>query len=284
VIGLFFRLFPISLKDMLKKDMPKSSISPLLGRVPCWLRRAFALGDTWLFPKRCGHCGEAFEKGLSNILCRKCFDAIPRYEDPICRHCGIGLPPDAFEGALKPHCSDCGAETYALDACRSYGPYEGSLRLAHHAFKFEGMEHLGGVLGRRAASLASRFEGIEALVPVPVRPERERERGYHPARVLALEISKITGYPVGEYLRKVIPTKPQVDLDKKERLRNLWGAFEYVGPKKPNERVLLVDDVYTTGGTLEECAETLKMAGVVWVGAVVLGRTPHHSSQEPGGS
>jgi ComF family protein len=262
--------------------MIKSLYSPKLQKFLNLLSRLWFAGDSLAFPKICGHCGEAFEEGLSNILCQKCFEAIPHYEDPVCRHCGIGLPPDAFEGALKPHCSDCGGEDYFLDACRAYGPYEGSLRLSHHAFKFEGMEHLGGVLGRRTASLASRFEGIEALVPVPVRPERERERGYHPARVLALEISKITGYPMGEYLQKVIPTKPQVDLDKKERLRNLWGAFEYVGPKKPNERVLLVDDVYTTGGTLEECAETLKMAGVVWVGAVVLGRTPHHAQPESG--
>ena len=269
---------------VLKKDMLKRILIPEPQKALRFFRRMLDRVDSLSFPKVCGRCGDVFDDGLSNILCRKCFDAIPAYDDPICRHCGIGLPPRAFEGSGEPHCSDCGGEDYFLDACRAFGPYEGSLRLAHHAFKFEGMEHLGGVLGSRAASLASRFEGIEALVPVPVRPERERERGYHPAWVLALEISKITGYPVGEYLRKVLPTKPQVDLDKKERLRNLWGAFEYVGPRKPNKRVLLVDDVYTTGGTLEECAETLKSSGVAWVGAVVLGRTPHHSSREPGGS
>jgi ComF family protein len=267
---------------MLKKDMNSSSLFQPPQKLVHWVHRVFTFGDSLLFPKICGRCGNPFVDGLSNILCRSCFDATPPYADPICRHCGIGLPPRAFEGSSKPHCSDCVGEDYYLDACRAYGPYEGSLRLAHHAFKFEGMEHLGAVLGSRMAPLVSRFEGIEAVVPVPVRPERERERGYHPARVLAMELSRATGCPVEDYLRKVRPTKPQVDLDKAERLKNLWGAFIYVGPKKPIGRVLLVDDVYTTGGTLEECAETLKASGVVWVGAVVLGRTPHHSSREPG--
>jgi ComF family protein len=239
-------------------------------------RRFWDLCDSQLFPRVCRRCGDTFEEGLSNILCRPCFDAVPSYGDPICWHCGMGLPPRAFEGSERPHCSDCGGESYALDDCRAFGPYEGSLRLAHHAFKFEGMEHLAQDLGSRMESLAGRFGGIEALVPVPMRPERERERGYHPSRALAQELCRRTGIPTGDYLKKSRATAPQVELDKEERLKNLRGAFEYAGPGKPPTRILLVDDVYTTGGTLEECAKVLKASGVAYVGAVVLGRTPHH--------
>jgi len=122
--------------------------------------------------------------------------------------------------------------------------------------------------------LASGFGPVDALVPVPVRPERERERGYHPTRLLAQEVSRRTGIPIREVIRKAKPTPAQVSLTETERLMNLEGAFEAVGELNPSSRLVLVDDVFTTGGTLEECALTLKRVGVPWVGAVVLGRTP----------
>jgi ComF family protein len=179
-----------------------------------------------------------------------------------------------FEGSAETLCLDCGSGPYALDATRAVGPYEGALRLAHHAFKFEGMEHLAWILGDRMAPLLPSLGPAEALVPVPVRPERERERGYHPARLLAEAVGRRASLPVLDALRKVRSTPAQVSLDEKERLRNLRGAFEVEGKAAVHRRLILVDDVYTTGGTLEECAGTLKRSGVGWVGALVLGRTP----------
>ncbi len=234
--------------------------------VSAWIRT--------LFPPICRSCGDSFREGLSNILCASCFEAIRPYNLPTCSHCGEGLPERAFEEASITRCRDCGEGEYTIDQTLAFGPYEGPLRLAHHAFKFEGMEHLADVLGAKMAELASGFGPVDALVPVPVRPERERERGYHPTRLLAQEVSRRTGVPIRELICKAKPTPAQVSLTETERLKNLQGAFEVTEKLNPSSRLVLVDDVFTTGGTLEECAATLKSCGIPWVGALVLGRTP----------
>jgi len=234
------------------------------------------------FPRLCRHCGDPFDEGLSNILCADCYDSARRYGEKACSHCGLGLPPGAFEGTEEPRCLECGDGEYHLNRTVATGPYEGPVRIAHHAFKFEGMEHLHALLGARMAALLPRLGAGDALVPIPLSPERERERGYHPSRLLAAEVSRLSGIPLLECLDKARPTPAQVSLDRLERLRNLRGVF---APRRGTilpESPILVDDVYTTGGTLEECARTLKRAGVTWVGALVLGRTERLSAQQEG--
>ena len=232
----------------------------------------------FLFPKICERCGGSFQAGLSNILCRACFDSISHYEEPVCGHCGVSLPSGAFEGAEQFRCGDCGAGSYFLDHVRSYGAYEGPLRIAHHAFKFEGMESLRAELARKMAGAEpeSFWRDIKTLVPVPQSSERERERGYNPAALLAGEISTLTACPVYPILRKSRSTPPQMSLKREERLKNPRGAYEVTGGGPLPGKILLVDDVFTTGSTLEECARILKKSGVLWVGALVWGRTPRY--------
>ncbi|HET9870180.1 MAG TPA: ComF family protein, partial [bacterium] len=186
------------------------------------------------------------------------------------------VPAGAFEGSARPRCADCGEGDYALEETLAFGAYQGPLRLAHHAFKFEGMERLGARLADRMAGEvpAGFWEGAAALVPVPMSAERERERGYHPARLLARRLSARAGLPLGDWLRKVRPTPPQMSLDRAKRLTGPKGAFRYAGPSPGPEAVVLVDDVLTTGATLEECARVLRRAGWARIRAVVFGRTP----------
>lgn len=230
------------------------------------------------FPRFCGYCGSSFREGLSNVLCLSCFSSIIPYEDPTCGHCGMALPEASFGDSSDPRCRDCGEEGYYLDQVRAWAPYEGPLRVAHHAFKFEGMEGLARVLVDSLwKGMPEPFwGGIEALVPVPLSPERRRERGYNPSDLLAKAISRKSSIPVMDLLRKSRPTPPQMSLTREERLRNQEGAYRLKEREDLPKRVLLLDDVYTTGATLEECAKVLKDAGVEWVGAVVLGRTEHH--------
>ncbi|HXL73687.1 MAG TPA: double zinc ribbon domain-containing protein, partial [bacterium] len=174
------------------------------------------------FPKVCNHCGGSFRDGLSNVLCLACFNGIEAYQSPSCGHCGVSLPPRAFEGVAQPRCEDCGDWPYYLDQVRSLGPYEGSLRLAHHAFKFDGMEHLKSPMVQKMLShLPDNFgKDAEAIIPVPMSPEKEREKGYNPAFLMASEISTGLGIPIDPFLKKIRSTVSQRLLDRDKRLKN----------------------------------------------------------------
>jgi len=246
------------------------------------MRRVAGLSNLILdifFPKICGHCGDSFRQGLSNILCQPCFNGIEPYQTPSCDHCGASLPPRTFEDAVQRRCLDCGDEPYHLDQVWSLGSYEGPLRLAHHAFKFGGMEHLKTPLIQKMLKYLPEdfWQGVNAFVPVPMSPEKERERGYNPAVLLATELSKTIWIPVQSIIHKTHPTVAQRLLTREKRLQNQKGAYE-VALKSALSKVILVDDVFTTGATLEECAKVLKKSGVEWVGAVVWGRTPRYGS------
>ena len=229
-----------------------------------------------LFPKICRFCGDPFREGLSNILCEKCWGSIRPYRGILCPRCGVsvGQDDDDLTGFF---CLDCEGENGAIDKTWSYGPYEGALRIVHHGFKFEGLQSLATPMAVQVAGVVPKPD-VEWLVPVPVFAVKERERGYNPALDLAIALSDLWAIPVQNGLRKIKNTPAQMSLSQKERLKNPRGAFATnLGGKIPS-KVLLVDDVFTTGATLEECAGILKKAGVDWVGAVVWGRTPKNFS------
>jgi ComF family protein len=151
------------------------------------------------------------------------------------------------------------------------------LRIVHHGFKFEGLQ---GLAVRMAARIAAQVPKPIAgcLVPVPVFSIKERERGYNPAYDLAMALSGHWGLPVQKLLGKTRNTPAQMSLSQKERAKNPRGAFAtQLGGKVP-ANVVLVDDVLTTGATLDECARVLKKAGAYRVDAVVWGRTPKNFS------
>ncbi len=232
----------------------------------------------FLFPKVCDYCGFPFDGGLSNILCSFCFHSIRPYKDPVCSRCGAPLNPESYTGASLFRCVECGEGQYFLDGMRAYGDYAGVLRIAHHSFKFEGMEHLGALMAQQMTKMIpDSFTTPESVFcPVPLSPERERERGYNPAEILSRHLSLAKGSPARKLIRKIKSIRPQMSLTKAERLKNPEGAYETIPTIPMPPRVILTDDVFTTGATLEECAKVLKKSGVQWVGAVVWGRTPRY--------
>ena len=116
--------------------------------------------------------------------------------------------------------------------------------------------------------------GIDIIMPVPLHGRRLRKRGFNQALLLALEVSTAHAIPLSyDNLFRVRPTRPQVELSEEERVRNVAGAFALKRPDAVNERsVLIIDDVYTTGATVSECAAVLKHAGAARVVALTLAR------------
>ena len=204
-----------------------------------------------LLPPRCGGC-----RSVGSWLCERCHASIRRLEEPLCRRCGVEV-----DSARR----DCGcrARLPSLTRLRSAVVYEGPAEAAIHRFKYEGWRRLARPL---AQLLAERLvvEGVSApwVVAVPLHPSRRRQRGFNQADLLAAELRRIlvVGAPGGELVR-TRPTPPQVGKDRRTRHDNVKDAFLWRGLALAGEAVLVVDDVATTGATLDACAKALRQAG-----------------------
>lgn len=205
----------------------------------------------FILPPRCGGC-----RKVGTWLCSDCRSRIRRLEEPLCRRCGVEV--DSAR-------SDCGCRKrlHSLTRLRSAVSYEGPVELAIHRLKYEGWRRLSGPL---AGLLAERMavEGIAArsAVAVPLHPSRQRQRGFNQAELLTRQVKLHfrLDTPPG-VLHRVRPTPPQVGHDRRWRLENVKDAFEWRGPALSGEAILVIDDVATTGATLDACANALRKAG-----------------------
>jgi ComF family protein len=174
-------------------------------------------------------------------------------------------------------CAQCQSDYSSLDGLRAYAFHADPLRLAIHQFKYEDLRCLAAPLGQLMAQawpvLAPNAQHLDVIVPVPLHPTRQRERGFNQAALLACELGIHLGRSVvdGALLRNRA-TSPQVGLDPDERRANVGGAFECANDDLAGKGVLLVDDVYTTGSTLEAACAALRDGGVVSVWAYTLAR------------
>ena len=173
-------------------------------------------------------------------------------------------------------CDECRHRTRPFDRCRCGGIYEGALREAIHRVKFDGERALGRRLGRWLfRSLSGETAEVDWVVPVPLHPRKVRERGFNQSEILSLAIAEAAGLAhAPRCLLKTTPTRSQATLGKRDRRRNLRGTFAVApGFSMTGKRVLLVDDIYTTGCTVEECARVLRRGGARAVRVVTLART-----------
>jgi len=163
-----------------------------------------------------------------------------------------------------------------FDEALSYGFYEGPLRELIHLLKYSGMRPLTGRLGRlldRTLPGGEKAEKYDAIVPVPLHWHRRWRRGFNQAELLAREVADRRGIPVVNALRRSKATVNQAGLTSAGRRRNITGAFRpNAGIDLTNKRILLIDDVFTTGATASACARVLKRAGAKSVSLLTLAR------------
>jgi len=228
-----------------------------------------------LFPALCPLCEAALGTGRRDPLCGGCWGGIARLRGPRCPICGLSVAPGADLAASAgdaPICAACAARPPAFDYARSAAVYAGVAREALHAFKFAGKRALARPLADLIAEECAVPGGVDALVPVPLAPGRERERGFNQARLLGERLATRLAVPVrSRWLLRARPTRPQSDLGAQERRDNVRDAFRAV-PDVAGRHLVVVDDVLTTGATAGECARALREAGAHRVGVLTVAR------------
>ena len=217
-----------------------------------------------VFAPRCAACDHLLDAPTRGPVCEACWASLRPLAPPLCDRCGDQIPSWRTTSLAGGLCA----------RCRAFGSYDGQLRLIIHALKYDKRRSLA----RRLALLmrergADVLADADCLVPVPLHWRRLRVRGFNQAADLAAGL----GLPVARALRRVRPTRPQAELPASRRYHNLRGAF--APARRPGRRravvgkcVVLVDDVFTTGATLDGCARVLKAAGAREVRALTVAR------------
>ena len=240
---------------------------PMTRSISTTLRRAASgvasLAVELLFPARCVGCNSE-----GAFLCDACQETLPVLKPPFCFLCS---EPSSLVMGL---CRNCRAEPLHIEGIRAPYRMEGAIRQAIHALKYQGVRAMAPTLGQLLAQFLTQ-EGLDAdlLVAVPLHPKRERRRGYNQSLLLAQATGKVIDRPVAsQALVRVKDTPSQLTLLAEERRANVEGAFQAQREAVAGARILVIDDVCTTGATMEACAIALKGAGAASVWGLTLAR------------
>ena len=213
-----------------------------------------------LFPPRCAFCDEILSPGQKGI-CADCLEKLPLIREPFCMKCGKMLA-----GGEKEYCGDCEKNRHLFYASRAVLGYDERVRRSIYRFKYSGRKEYAKAYAALAGEQLADWIGSvnpDAIVPVPLHRSRYRRRGYNQSQLLAKELAKLTGCPLEDGLViRAKKTRPQKRLDLAGREENLKKAFKIRRNDVKLNRVLLVDDIYTTGSTMDAVTECLTQVGV----------------------
>lgn len=221
-----------------------------------------------LFPRRCPVC-HGIVVPQNNLIHSQCFSKISFIKSPVCKKCGKSLRLETDE-----YCFDCMKHKRSFDYGLALADYDDITRQSIVKIKYknkrEYLDFYGEAICQRFSSQILRMQA-DFLAPVPIHPERLKTRGFNQAQVLAEKLGPRLGLPVyGELLIRSKKTQPQKNLNSQERFKNLKEAFFSAQLPEGKKRVILVDDIYTTGSTIEACTRKLKEAGASNVYFIVI--------------
>jgi len=236
-----------------------------------------------MFPIHCVICRSVVRsRQKKHPLCSDCEDDLPVLQLPACRVCSRplrttqgnkihNLPPEALI------CGSCRTGSVRVNPTVAGFTYTDAMRTIIGDWKFGGYRKWSEWLADRLRDVILDridFDRWDIVIPVPLHPDRRNERGFNQSRDLAEFLTAPLSISCGHWLQKTLRTIPQTELTRSERKTNLKGAFELSSEHRiEGRRALLVDDIYTTGSTLDTCAEVLLNAGSDKVGAIVLARS-----------
>ena len=229
----------------------------------------------FLLPSSCSFCRSPVGDSGIPHFCSACWADFAPLFGPVCPVCGRPFEsPETLLYSPEHRCSSCRQTPPTFDQALSTGQFEGPLREAIHQFKYRPCRSLGKPLGAWMADHVRLIMDVDMIMPVPLHIKRLRQRGFNQALLLARGMSDRHRVPLCyDNLARVRPTRPQVELTGDERIKNVKGAFSLRRPVEVESmHVVLVDDVFTTGATMQECAAVLKKAGAAHVTALTLAR------------
>ena len=229
-----------------------------------------------IFPASCSYCRSPVRDSGIPRFCSDCWSEFSPVQGPVCPSCGRPFgSPESLTDSPEHECLSCRKEPPHFDQALAAGLFEGPLREAIHVYKYRPLRSLGSPLSHWMAGQVRMTVPLDVVMPVPLHTKRLRHRGFNQALLLAHGVSERFAMPLNyDNLVRTRYTRPQVELSGRERAENVRGAFNLIRPQDViDKKILLIDDVYTTGATMNECAKVLKDAGAGSVTVLTLART-----------
>ncbi len=222
-----------------------------------------------IYPRTCCFCGKAYMEGI----CEECREDIVDIQEPRCKACGKPILSEE-----KEYCGDCERQPIYYEQGKNLWVHKGKVSWSIYQFKYHNRRIYGEVYARelfRRYGAYIKAWGIDVIIPIPIHVKRRKKRGYNQAEIIAKELAKLTGLPIDlEAVKRIQDTRPQKELDHRERRRNLQKAFVLEKIAKVPRRILLIDDIYTTGATINAVARLLneKEGSKVWFLTISIGQ------------
>lgn len=244
--------------------------------VPEWMAGLMRRTMRFVLPIHCSICNSPLTDDPTPHFCSDCWSTVAQMPSPRCARCDRPFP-STIVTAHSPHytCQTCIMRPPSYTRAWTLYPYTPPLRDAICLFKYRGKVALVSALTALMIERLPCLSRLDVIMPVPLHRDRLRQREFNQSLLLADRIGRRLGIPISySNLIRTIPSPPQTTLSKKSRLKNLRGTFTVRSPDAIREKcVLLIDDVFTTGTTVNECAKSLRKAGSSDVFVLTLGRT-----------